>query len=122
MAVGGVTRIADLADNVGLGLRQFERRFFEEVGSRPKLYARIARFQTALDAKVARPERAWTDIAYDLGYHDQMHMVHDFWNLSGDSPGHLISQVGDMRPPALACAASQTLVRRPSIAEFQLCP
>jgi AraC-like DNA-binding protein len=101
LAVGGVTRIAELADNAGLGLRQFERRFFDEVGTGPKLYARIARFQTALDTKIARPEWTWTDIAHDLGYHDQMHMVRDFRKLSGDSPGHLISQIGDMRPPAL---------------------
>jgi AraC-like DNA-binding protein len=31
-------------------------------------------------------ERAWTDIAHDLGYYDQMHMVHDFRIFAGESP------------------------------------
>jgi hypothetical protein len=27
--------------------------------------------------------RNWTTDAHDLGYHDQMHMIHDFESLSG---------------------------------------
>jgi len=56
------------------------------IGIPPKLYARIVRFEAALRRKAAVPESRWTDIAHSLGYHDQMHMVHDFNRLSGDSP------------------------------------
>jgi AraC-like DNA-binding protein len=31
----------------------------------------------------------WTRIAHDLGYFDQMHMIHDFQALSGESPKQL---------------------------------
>jgi AraC-like DNA-binding protein len=82
----GCVRVFELAHRAGLGTRQFERRFRYEIGIPPKLYARIVRFEAALHRKAAAPETQWTDIAYALGYHDQMHMVHDFNRLSGDSP------------------------------------
>jgi transcriptional regulator GlxA family with amidase domain len=78
--------VSDLADAAGFGVRQFERRFRHEIGITPKLYARIVRFEAALQRKATTPLMRWTDIAHDLGYHDQMHMVHDFNRLSGDSP------------------------------------
>jgi AraC-like DNA-binding protein len=82
----GLVRISEIAHQTGLGLRQFERRFDQEIGVSPKLYARIIRFEAALQRRAAFPSTPWTDIAHDMGYHDQMHMVHDFARLSGDSP------------------------------------
>jgi hypothetical protein len=35
----------------------------------------VARFQAALDAKLASPARTWLDIAHRFGYYDQMHML-----------------------------------------------
>jgi AraC-like DNA-binding protein len=82
----GSVRISEIAHETGLGVRQFERRFSREIGISPKLYARIIRFEAALQRRAVLPTTPWTDIAHDLGYHDQMHMVHDFTRLSGDSP------------------------------------
>jgi AraC-like DNA-binding protein len=86
LASSGCVRVADLACNAGLGIRQFERRFSHEIGIAPKMYVRIVRFEAALRYKATVPAMRWTDIAHSLGYHDQMHMVHDFNRLSGDSP------------------------------------
>lgn len=107
LAARGVVSIAGTASRQGIGLRQFERIFVDKVGIAPKLYARIARFQTALDAKVASPSRAWIEIAHDLKYHDQMHMVHDFQSLAGDSPGAIASKIGDIRVPPLILRGEQ---------------
>ena len=105
----GCARVSDLAYTAGLGIRQFERRFRHEIGIPPKLYARIVRFEAALRSKAAAPATQWTDIAHTLGYHDQMHMMHDFNRLSGDSPTAICGQL-DMfvhpelrlrRPPAI---------------------
>jgi AraC-like DNA-binding protein len=101
----GAVRIPKLAGRDLLGLRQFERRFQRETGTSPKVFARVARFQAALDAKLAAPDRTWVDIAHSFGYHDQMHMIHDFESLGRNSPTQLIVQLGDIRPPALATAA-----------------
>lgn len=76
----------------------------------PKLFARIARYQLALDSKVASPARSWLSIAHEFGYHDQMHMIRDFQSLSGASPGGIVLQLGDMRPAALD-ASSEPLIQ-----------
>jgi transcriptional regulator GlxA family with amidase domain len=56
-------RIAALADEAGLSVRQLERGFTQQVGMRPKLYARIAKFEAALDRKVRLSSKSWTDVA-----------------------------------------------------------
>lgn len=97
-AAHGVVRIPDIAMQAGLSQRQFERRFEAEMGCSPKLYARVARFQTALDMKITAPRRSWMGIAHSLYYHDQMHMVHDFQTLTGSSPDRFMSELGEARP------------------------
>ncbi len=99
---GGICRIAELAQQSGVSARHFERLFFSDIGMRPKLFARIARFQSALDVKLQTPQRSWLSIAHDFGYHDQMHMIRDFRSLSGAAPERILADLGDTRPPALA--------------------
>lgn len=103
----GAVSIARLSHRDSLSLRQFERLFRRETGASPKVFARVARFQAALDAKLASPERTWLDIAHGFGYFDQMHMVHDFESLGLNTPTHLLAQMGDVRPPALVSANKQ---------------
>lgn len=105
----GVVRMDELARHYGLGLRQFERIVKGYLGVAPKKYARVARFQTALDVKLGRPKRSWLDIAHDLGYHDHMHMVRDFHDLAGAAPSELLKAIGDARPPAMQMADHDTL-------------
>jgi len=85
----GCIRIPELAQHAGIGLRQFERRFVHDLGINPKLYARIIRFEAAMRKKASSLALNWTQIAHELEYHDQMHMVHDFQSLSGESPTSL---------------------------------
>src|SRR5712691_5475415 len=98
---GGV-RISTLAFECSRGLRQFERQFQRDTGASPKMFARVARFKAALDAKLACPKRTWLDIAHSFGYFDQMHMIHDFGTLGRSTPKQLLAEMGDVRPPALA--------------------
>jgi AraC-like DNA-binding protein len=100
----GCVRVPDLAHATGLSIRQFERRFRYEIGIPPKLYARIVRFEAALRRKAAAPASQWTDIAHALGYHDQMHMVHDFNSLSGDSPTAISGRLDMFVHPELVSA------------------
>jgi methylphosphotriester-DNA--protein-cysteine methyltransferase len=96
----GTPSISNLANDAALSVRQFERRFVQEIGMAPKLFARIARYQSALDSKLASPARSWLGVAHEFGYHDQMHMIRDFQSLSGSSPNGFLLEIGDMRPPA----------------------
>jgi AraC-like DNA-binding protein len=74
-----------------MSIRQFQREFSARFGASPKLFSRIVRFQNALDAK-ARLTKSWTDVAHELGYYDQMHMVLDFKEFTGDSPTETLRQ------------------------------
>jgi AraC-like DNA-binding protein len=104
---GGRIAIPDLATRMNISVRQLERSFLRELGITPKRFARVARFQAALDARVGRPERSWLDIANESGYHDQMHLVHDFHALSGLTPTFTFQRLGDSRPSALAASHGQ---------------
>jgi AraC-like DNA-binding protein len=98
----GTPRVADVARIASLSVRQFERRFIDEIGVAPKLFARVTRFQMALDARAKDGNASWLTLAHQFGYHDQMHMIKDFRGLSGLTPDGVLEQMGDMRPPALA--------------------
>ncbi len=101
-ACHGSVRIERLAQLTGLGIRQYERRFLEELGCSPKLYARIARFQSAIDAKRHAPRRSWLQIAHQYRYFDQMHMIRDFQDLAGCPPTKTLEQINDLNPWSLA--------------------
>lgn len=96
----GVVSITSLARQCSVGLRQFERDFRRIVGMSPKAFARVARFQAALKAKIVFPKRTWLDIAHTFGYYDQMHMIHDFELLGNHAPTELVSRLRDGCPGA----------------------
>jgi AraC-like DNA-binding protein len=86
LASQGRVRIPDLARNAGISQRQLEREFGARFGMRPKLYARIVRFQAALDCKARSVTKSWTDVSHEFGYHDQMHLIHDFEKFTVGTP------------------------------------
>jgi len=97
----GDLKIPVLGRQGAFSLRQFQRVFLRDVGMPAKVFARIARFEAAVDAKLANPARTWLDIAHSFGYYDQMHMVHDFRDLGRNTPTQVLVEMGDVRPPAL---------------------
>ena len=84
--------IHDLSNRIGLSQRQLLRRFEERVGLRPKVLARIFRFQKVF--KVWRLERErdvhWVEIACDAGYYDQSHFVREFQEMTGLNPSRYL--------------------------------
>lgn len=77
--------VQDLAQKHFLSTRQFERNFKEHAGFSPKLYSRIIRFQSAI-SKYDYKHLSLTGIAYECGYYDQSHFIHDFKVFSGYHP------------------------------------
>jgi len=92
-ASNGIHRVSAMAIDSGLSPRQFERRFLAQVGVPPKLYARIIRFNAALDHKLRWPSRAWSRIANDHDFYDQMHLVHDCRAFTGESPSRFVAHL-----------------------------
>jgi AraC-like DNA-binding protein len=88
VASGGQTSLDQLAIDMGVGGRQLERRFLNEVGLGPKLLSRILRFQQVFRA-VEREDKNWAGIALDCGYYDQAHLIRDFRQFAGQTPAVL---------------------------------
>jgi AraC-like DNA-binding protein len=120
-ASNGTPRVSKMAADSGLSPRQFERRFLTQVGVPPKLYARIIRFNAALDHKLRCPSRAWTRIATDQDYYDQMHLVHDCRAFTGESPSRFLARL-DGLPAFHSLFASDNRLRadggRPGVASL----
>lgn len=93
-----------LAHEACLSVSQLERRFRQQLGVGPKLYARISRFGQAHALKQARPALDWLQVVLECGYYDYQHLVKDF------------RQFAQTTPPALLLAQAQApdqLARRP---------
>jgi AraC-like DNA-binding protein len=78
-----ITKYASLAN---MSMRNFDRRFTEQVGTSPKLFCRLLRFNKALQYKITHSEKRWTDIAYECSYFDQMHLIKEFKAFTNESP------------------------------------
>jgi AraC-like DNA-binding protein len=77
--------IPAMADDCFLSRRQFERKFLHYAGYSPKQFQKIARFNAVIKGFEKRP-RSLTEMAYDCGYYDQSHFIHDFRLFSGYNP------------------------------------
>jgi AraC-like DNA-binding protein len=84
---GGMLRISQVADAVGVSMRQFERRFQRAVGLTPKQFARARRMRATAVA-VARAQYVnWAELAVETGFADQPHLAHEMRTITGRSPG-----------------------------------
>jgi AraC-like DNA-binding protein len=99
IAQRGCVRVSEMLRGQSLGLRQLERRFNEVVGLPPKRLARIIRFQSALESIYADPRQELTAIAYDHGYSDQAHFIHECKVLSGKAPSTVRREAAEELPP-----------------------
>jgi AraC-like DNA-binding protein len=87
-ASGGTADLDTLARHTNLSPRQFRRRVLEETGLSPKRLARVLRFQRAMAA--GRGGGSWAEVAAGCGYFDQAHLIRDFREFSGRTPGELL--------------------------------
>jgi AraC-like DNA-binding protein len=88
---GGTGSIERIANDAGLGRRQFERRFVERVGLPPRLFGRIIRFHRAFQRLGLESGAA---IAASCGYADQAHLVREMRRFGGRTPTELRSAEG----------------------------
>jgi AraC-like DNA-binding protein len=83
-------RAEDVADEVGLSLRQLRRRCQAVVGYGPKTLQRVLRFRGFVSRVDARPEVLdLAAIAAEAGYADQAHLTRECGRLSGLTPAAL---------------------------------
>ncbi len=89
-----ITRVEDVAGEVGFSRRQLERLFSRYVGASPKWVIQRYRLFEAAERLASDPHLDTGRLAYDLGYFDQAHFIKDFKAMVG-------------RPPADYARASQ---------------
>ncbi|WP_437943613.1 helix-turn-helix transcriptional regulator [Sorangium sp. So ce281] len=87
---GGEVRVENVADRLGVTARHLRRAFTENVGIGPKEFARAVRLQRAV--RMAATSCDWARIAADAGYYDQAHLIADFHQLVGLTPGAFLKR------------------------------
>lgn len=82
----GCLSLTDVASEVCLSQRHFERKFKSAIGINPKTFAKIIRFKHTLPYLRNYPYKDLLSIAIECGYYDHAHLIKDMKTLSGNTP------------------------------------
>lgn len=92
---GGFVSIRLLAQETGVSPQYLARQFDLRVGLSPKALCRILKFQRVLK-EIGRSKTVdWAGVADRCGYFDQAHLIREFRNLSGLTPGQYAGERGE---------------------------
>lgn len=80
----GAIRISELSKKLFISQSPFEKRFRKLVGTTPKKFASVVRFNAVLGDM--RGNRSLADICYEHHFFDQAHFIKDFKQFTGDTP------------------------------------
>lgn len=81
-----VKTVEHLAKRVGMGQRRLQRFFNEYIGASPKWVIRRYRLHELIETMNSNGRIDWAQVALDLGYFDQAHLINDFKSVIGYSP------------------------------------
>ena len=91
-----VRRLADLSAGTGIPSRTLQRLFHEFAGVSPTWVLRRYRLLDAAEAVRSGEPVSWSDLAADLGYADQSHLIREFTAALGQTPA---AYAGALTPP-----------------------
>jgi len=80
----GTIRIKELNEKLFISQSPFEKRFKKIVGTTPKKFASVVRFNTVLNN--LNETKSLTEICYEYNFFDQAHFIKDFKQFTGDTP------------------------------------
>ncbi|WP_336513829.1 helix-turn-helix transcriptional regulator [Pollutibacter soli] len=80
----GAIRISELNKKLLISQSPFEKRFRKLVGTSPKKFASIVRFNSVL--KDLSCGKSLTDLCYENNFFDQAHFIKDFRQYTGNTP------------------------------------
>jgi AraC-like DNA-binding protein len=80
----GSIRVKELNEKLFISQSPLEKRFRKVVGTSPKKFASIIRFNTVLTS--IDNTKSLTEICYENGFFDQAHFIKDFKQFTGDTP------------------------------------
>jgi AraC-like DNA-binding protein len=91
----GRCKLTDMADELYLTKRTFERKFLAETGLLPKQFAKIIQFQNSLLQLSVKDFTFLTDVVYENGFADQSHFIRVFKSYTGKTPKQFVGKQND---------------------------
>lgn len=85
----GETNVDRLAETTCLGYKQFKRIFTENIGTNPKGFLQIVRFQKLHHLLQLHTDMTLSELAYECGYYDKSHLIKELKEFSGFTPAEL---------------------------------
>ena len=84
-AAKGNIRIKELSTRLAISQSPFEKRFRRLLGTTPKKFASVVRFNAMLQ-EMDNTTKTLSDICYEYNYFDQAHIIKDFKRYTGTTP------------------------------------
>ncbi len=85
-------RPQDLAKELELSPRHFQRLIREALGMSPKKFCLLSRFQQTIRELLLREETDYLSIALDAGYYDQSHFINEFKKFTQETPSAFLQE------------------------------
>ncbi|MVP01315.1 helix-turn-helix domain-containing protein [Paenibacillus lutrae] len=83
---GGQENVQSMAASEAVSTRQMNRKFGQWIGTSPKKFMEIVRFQSVLREIKAGRITDWRTAALERGFYDQAHLIREFKRFYGDTP------------------------------------
>jgi AraC-like DNA-binding protein len=91
----GQIHVASLSHSLSISPKTLERKFSQYLGKTTKQVIKLMRFQAVLHDFGRHKNCLLTDMAYNNGYFDQSHFIHDFKSFSGYTPKEFAAKFPD---------------------------
>ena len=83
--------IASIADELKVSHGHLDREFTRVVGLTPRALARLLRLRRLVEGIDVGGDVPWTDLAAELGWFDQSHLIRDFKRHTGVTPSEYVA-------------------------------
>lgn len=89
--------VASIAEQLDVSHGYLDREFTRVVGLTPRSLARLLRVRRLLESLDVHATQDWSDLAIDLGWFDQAHLIRDFRRHTGVTPTRYIEAQRSVR-------------------------
>lgn len=92
IASDGAMPIIEASEDLGVGMRQLERRFRTATGMTPKEFARVRRVRAVI-GRLLGGGCGWARLASEIGFADQAHLAREVRAITGLTPRGLLERL-----------------------------
>ena len=96
---GGLLEVRDVARELYISQRHLTRKFTDWIGTNPKTFCTIVRFQNVIGALSGKDAHGFSEVINIGGYYDQSHFIKEFKAFYGLTPGCATSMSDLYNPP-----------------------